>query len=109
MPLIISSSLLPGDLFTNEALVVPCTLENRGQIQTRSLLDTGATGIAFIDEEMARNVCHVLEIFIIPLAKPKPLKGFDGRPARPITHAIYPTRSLSLIPLPWFRNATMTS
>ena len=79
--MIISLSLLPGDLFTDEALVVSCTLDNEDQIQTRFLLDTSATGIAFIDKQMARHICHMLEIFFIPLAKPKLLKKFDGRPA----------------------------
>ena len=89
--MIISSSSLPGDLFTDEALVIPCTLGNSSEISTHSLLDTGATGVAFIDEAMARHVCNVLKISFLPLAKPKPLKGFDGKPARPITHTIYPT------------------
>ena len=71
--------------------MVPCTLGSRAQIKTRLLLDTGATGIAFINKAMERYVCHVLKISLLPLAKPKPLKGFDGKPARPITHAIYPT------------------
>ena len=90
-PLIISLSLLPGNLFTNEALVIPCTLGNSSEISTHSLLDTGATGVAFIDKAMARHVCNMLKISFLPLAKPKPLKGFDGKPARPITHTIYPT------------------
>ena len=89
--MIISSSSLPGDLFTDEALVVSCTLRNHNEISSHSLLDTGATGVAFIDETIARHVCDVLKISFLPLAKPKPLKGFDGKPARPITHAIYPT------------------
>ena len=68
-----------------------CTLGNDNEISSHSLLDTGATGVAFIDETMARHVCDVLKISFLPLAKPKPLKGFDGKPSRPITHAIYPT------------------
>ena len=52
---------------------------NQRQIELRSLLDTGATGIAFINATMARNVCETLEISIIKLAKPKRLKGFDGQ------------------------------
>ena len=87
--LIILSSLLPDDLFTNKALVVSCTLGNRGQIQTCFLLDTGATGIMFIDKKMVHHVCHVLQISLISLAKLKLLKKFDGRSAQPITHAIY--------------------
>ena len=90
-PLIISLSSFPGDLFTDEALITPCTLGNNSEIASHSLLDTGATGVAFIDETMARHVCDVLKISILPLAKPKPLNGLDGKPARPITHAIYPT------------------
>ena len=61
------------------------------EIKTTSLLDTGAIGIAFIDLAMARYVCNVLQISFIQLAKPKPIKGFDGKPAPPITHVIYPT------------------
>ena len=81
---------LSDDLFTKKALIVPCTLENRGEIQTCSLLDTNATGIAFIDKEIARNVCHALKILFIPLAKPKLLKKFNRKLAWPITYAIYP-------------------
>ena len=90
-PLIILSSSLPGNLFTDEVLVVLCTLGNDNEISSHSLLDTGATGVAFIDEAMARHVCNVLKISFLPLSKLKPLKGFDKKPARPITHAIYPT------------------
>ena len=89
--MVILLSSLPSDLFTNKALVVPCMLGSRAQIKTRSLLYTGATGIAFINKAMARHVCNVLKISFLPLAKPKPLRGFDRKPARPITHAIYPT------------------
>ena len=88
-PLIILSSLLPGDLFTDKALVVSCKLGNKGEIKTCSLLDIGATGIEFIDEKMPRYVCHVLKILFLPLAKPKLLKEFDEKPAKPIMYAIY--------------------
>ena len=81
--------LLPGDLFTNKALVTPCTLGNNSEISSHSLLDTGATGKTFIDKTMAHHLCNVLKIFFLPLAKPKPLKGCDQKLARPITHAIY--------------------
>ena len=79
--LIILLSLLLGDLFTDEALVVLCKLRNKGEIKTRSLLDTGATGIGFIDKKMACHMCHVLQILFFLLAKPKPLKNFDEKPA----------------------------
>ena len=71
--------------------MVPCTLGSRAQIETHSLLDTSATGVAFINEAMARHVCEVLKISILLLSKPKPLKRFNGKPACLITHAIYLT------------------
>ena len=88
--LLISASSLPGNLFTNEALVVACSLGRMNEIKTTSLLDTRATGIAFIDLVMARHVCDVLQISFIQLAKPKSIKGFDGKLAPLIIHAIYP-------------------
>ena len=90
-PLLISASSLLGNLFTNEALVVACSLGKMNNIKTTSLLDTGATGIAFIDLKMARHMCDVLKISFIQLAKPKPIKRFDNKPAPPITQAIYLT------------------
>ena len=90
-PLLISASNLPGNLFTDEALVVACSLGKINEIKTTSLLDTGATGIAFIDLTMARHVCDILQISFIQLAKPKLIRKFDGKPAPSITQAIYLT------------------
>ena len=82
---------LPDNLFTDEALIVSCTLGNRNKISTYSFLDTGATEVVFINKIIVRNVCNALQILFIPLiTKSKPLKRFDKRPAKPITHAIYP-------------------
>ena len=93
-PLLIFVSSLLGNLFTDEALVVACSLGRINEIKTTSLLDTGTTGIAFIDLAMARHVCNVLQISFIQLAKPKPIRGFDGKPAPPITYAIYLTLTM---------------
>ena len=61
------------------------------KIKTTFLLNTGATDIAFIDLEMTCHVYDVLKIFFIQLAKSKLIRGFDGKPAPSITHAIYST------------------
>ena len=63
--LLIFASSLPGNLFIDEALVVACSLGRMNEIKTTSLLDTGATGIAFIDLTMTRHVCDVLQISFI--------------------------------------------
>ena len=90
-PLIVSSSSLPGDFFAEEALVAPCMLGNNSEIKTTALLDTGATGYSFVDPAIAQHICDDLLIEPIRLSKPKAIRGFDGKQAPSVTHAIYPT------------------
>ena len=71
--------------------MIACSLGRMNKIKTTSLLDTRATGIAFINLAMACHVCDILQIFFIQLAKPKLIRRFDGKLAPLITHAIYPT------------------
>ena len=90
------------DLFCESSLTIQCTLGNK--IKATTLVDTCATGFGFIDEKFAEIVCKKLEIQPQRLTKPKPIQGFDGRAAQPVTHAIYPTLSVgnhteSLAPL----------
>ena len=59
-PLLISASSLPGNLFTNKALVIACSLGRMNEIKITFLLDTRAIGIAFINLEMVRHVCDIL-------------------------------------------------
>ena len=93
-PLLISALSLLGNLFIDEALVIACSLDKMNEIKTTSLLDTGAIGIAFINLEIACHVCKVLKNFFIQLAKPKPIRRFDGKPVPPITYAIYLTLTM---------------
>ena len=89
-----SSSTLPGDFFAEQALLATCTLSNNSEIETTALLDTGATGYSFVDPSMARRVCDELHIEPVRLSKPKALRGFDGKPAPNVTHAIYLTMTI---------------
>ena len=59
-----------------------------------TLANTCATRYSFIDEEFAKTVCQILEIKPQCLIKPKQIQRFDGRAAKPITHAIYPTLTI---------------
>ena len=83
---------MADDPFASEPLVISCTLfSNNKRNSVKALIDTDATGYAFIDETTAHIMCENLGINPIPLSKPKPIKGFDGHLAKqPITHAIYP-------------------
>jgi len=68
-----------------EHLVVSCTLSVNGHtIATHGLIDSGATGIAFIDKNVARH--HQLPL--IPLLNPRSLEVIDGHPilSGDITH-----------------------
>ena len=64
-PLLISASSLLGNLFTDEALMVVCSLGRMNKIKTTFLLDIEATNIAFINLEMTRYVCDVLKVSFI--------------------------------------------
>jgi hypothetical protein len=64
------------------------------KVPLRVLIDTGATGYRFIDERTAQEVCSALGIQPILLSRPKPIRGFNGRLVKPITHAIYPSLTI---------------
>ena len=93
-PLIVSSSMLPGDFFAEQALLATCILGNNNEIKTTALLDTGATRYFLIDPSMERCVCDELHIEPVSLSKPKALQGFDGKQAPNVTHAIYLTMTI---------------
>ncbi len=80
---------MPKDLFCESPFTVQGTLGNK--INAITLVDTCATRYGFIDEKFAEIVCQTFEIEPQRLTKPKPIQGFNGRAAQPVTHAIYPT------------------
>mgnify|MGYP003492337063 CR=1 FL=1 len=58
-------------------LVVACTLSySNASIRTYALIDSGATGFAFVDNDFARH--HNLPL--TPLEHPLQLEVIDGRP-----------------------------
>ena len=69
-------------------LVVACQLarDSLSAISSHALIDNGATGFAFMDEDFARR--H--QFPLIPLKKPRALEVIDGRPIASgmITHLI---------------------
>ena len=83
-------------IFTNRLFLVPGTLScQEDKYQLDFLVDTGATGYAFINKALVPVICNTLSLDPLPLAKPKRIRGFDGVVRkRPITHAIYPTLQL---------------
>lgn len=83
---------VPSEFWTHKPLVTTVVVSEGDQIVSlNALVDTGATGYAFIDKEAARRVCKRLKISPFTLKRPKPLKGFDGKLSEPITQSINPT------------------
>lgn len=83
---------MPKDLFCESPFIIKCILGNK--IIAIILANICATRYCFIDEEFAEKVCQVLEIEPQRLIKPKQIQRFDGRAAKPIIHAIYPTLTM---------------
>jgi len=66
-------------------LVLPCTVEaKKGRLPTTALVDSGANGIAFVDQSFA----HDNDLLLEPLRKARRLEVVDGRQsvAGQITH-----------------------
>jgi hypothetical protein len=66
-------------------LVLPCSVETkRGRLSIAALVDSGANGIAFIDQSFA----HDNDLLLEPLRTPRRLEVVDGRQsvAGRITH-----------------------
>ena len=77
-----------------EHLVVSCVLSVDNQtIATHALIDSGATGIAFIDKDFA----HHHQLPLVPLKNPRSLEVIDGRPisSGDITHSTTITLSIN--------------
>jgi hypothetical protein len=62
----------------------------KSKVKAQALIDTGATGGNFINAVDAERICEIEGISPVELLKPRPIQGFDGAAAPPITHAIYP-------------------
>lgn len=81
----LSVSTIDEDELDSEHLVVSCTLDDNGNtIRSYALIDCGAQGYSFVDEEFARR--HNLPLHL--LETPRVLEVIDGRPIEtgPITH-----------------------
>lgn len=71
---------------------VTLTSQDRRCVLNDGLVDSGCVGAyTVINEALVPRICEELQIEPLPLSKPKPLRGFDGKLAkRPITHCLLP-------------------
>src|SRR5690554_5045917 len=81
----LSDSVMKERSMEGEHLIVTCTLSTgTTEISTHSLIDCGATGLAFVEQAFARH--HNLPL--TRLQNPRSPEVIDGRPipSGPITH-----------------------
>ena len=68
-------------------LVVDCKLLKNGYgVTSRALVDSGANGFVFIDSLFAVDLAKFLNISAQRLPFSIKVKGYDGRPGKPVTH-----------------------
>jgi hypothetical protein len=78
------SQLLGGEHFT-----VSCKVAHNGYaVKTSGLADSGANGFVFVDTRFARDLMKFLNITPVSLSKPCTVKGYDGRPGKPISEVL---------------------
>lgn len=78
------------ELISSKPFVIHGSLTCQGKVYSiQILIDTGCTGCAFIDRKLIGEICDLLGIVPMPLAKPKRVRGLDGKISKAlITHAL---------------------
>jgi hypothetical protein len=77
------------NLFDDKSIIVECTLELDSEYIIKAMINNDCTDYSFIDTDIAREVCEVLEINFLKLNKSREVKNYDERRNRNITHVIY--------------------
>ncbi len=84
----------PNDPLARRPFRTSITLFAAGKthVLSDSLADSGCSGAnAVINNALVPMICEKLQIEPVPLPKPKPLRGYDGKLSpNPITHCILP-------------------
>lgn len=73
-----------GEAFTYEVFI-----GKKKPLRVMALMDTGATGLAYIDPDVARYLCKLNGVALTKLVRSIPLTGFSGVCGKPLTHALY--------------------
>jgi hypothetical protein len=66
------------NLFDDKSIIVECTLRLDNEYIIKAMIDNDCTDYYFIDTDIAREVCEVLEISFLKLNKSREVKNYDG-------------------------------
>ena len=68
---------------------MPCKLVHNGYvIQTSALVNSGVNGFVFVDTRFAQELMKFLNLTPTRLSSPYAVKGYDGRPGKPVTQIL---------------------
>jgi hypothetical protein len=76
-------------LFDDKSIIVECTLRLDSEYIIKAMINNDCTDYSFIDIDIAREVCEVLEINLLKLNKSREVKNYDERRSKDITYVIY--------------------
>ena len=70
-------------------LTIACMLSTNGtSVASRALIDSGANGFIFVNTLFAIDLARSFNITTARLPSPIQVKGYDGKPGKPVTHYI---------------------
>ena len=78
---------IENNFFDDELIIVDCILDNK--YHTKTMINLDCIEYAFIDINVAHEVCKFLNIEFLKLNKSRELKEFDERKNKNVIHAIY--------------------
>jgi hypothetical protein len=76
-------------LFDDKSIIVECILRLDNEYIIKAMINNDCIDYSFIDTDIARKVCEVLEISSLKLNKSREVKNYDERKDKDITHVIY--------------------
>jgi NMD protein affecting ribosome stability and mRNA decay len=77
------------NLFDDKSIIVECILRLDNEYIIKAMINNDCIDYSFIDTDIAREVCEVLEINSLKLNKSREVKNYDERRNKDITHVIY--------------------
>ncbi len=75
--------------FDDKSIIVECILKLDNEYNIKTMIDNDCIDYSFIDIDIARRVCEVLEINLLKLNKSREVKEYDERRNKNIIHVIY--------------------
>jgi hypothetical protein len=77
------------NLFDDKSIIVECILELDSEYIIKAMIDNECIDYSFINIDIERQVCEVLETNSLKLNKSRQMKNYAEKRSKNITHVIY--------------------